>query len=201
MDQNIIRTITNKIDGILKSVEQEKAELQQKQAEAQAAASEARSRMEAATASADTATYHTAKQDETVAATAVEMYNQRLSQISGKHLVSDEENADVVAAIRAEQKKLEKATTRQIIALLKEIEKLGKDYYNQQDELNKLIARWHEKVYEQPHRLGPRFKLHSHELCYNDTDLRTAIHKLVTMYFYREKTGREQYHGKGSIFM
>lgn len=200
MSQTFIETITSKIDGILKNAEQEREILQQNLAEAQGAASEARSRMEAATASADVDAYHAAKQDETVASTAVEMYTQRLSQISSKYLVSEDENASTVAAIHAEQKKLADTTTKQIISHMKEIEKLGKAYFDQQDALNRLIVRWHQKVYKQAHRASPRLEVHPSDLHYDDKYLRGGIHSLVTMYFYRKNTGRDQYHDTGSIW-
>lgn len=200
MSQNLIESITSRINGILESVEREKAELRQKQAEAQTAACEARTRMEAAIASADAAAYHTAKQDEAVAATNVEMYNQRLSQISGKHLVPDEENANIVAVIRAEQKKLEKATAEQVIALIREIEELGKDYYEQQNALDELVIQWHRKVYKQPHPRISRLEADVADLRYNDTDLRMCISNVVTNFFYRQKMGRGSYNGRGDIF-
>lgn len=200
MSQNIIKTITSKIDSLVDSAAHEYEELRQKQAEAQAAVNEARRRMDAATANADAAAYHTAKQDEAVASTSVEMYTQRITQITGRYLVSADENASTVAAIRAAQKKLEADATKQIIAHMKEIEKIGHAYYDNQDALNELLIRWHREIYKQPHRASPKLEVHPSDLRYTDDGLRSAIYHLVTLYFYRNKTGRTHYSGRGSIW-
>lgn len=200
MNNNIIETINNKIDGILNAAKQEIAELEAKLLEAQSEMSKARHCMESAVDSADASVYHAAKQDETIAATAVEMYNRRLSQLASKELVSDEENATTVAAIHAEQKKLADDTTQEILVHLREIEKLGKAYYEQQDALNNLLVRWHQNIYKQPHPRVSRLPVYASDLHYQDSDLRYCIRSLVTLWFYRKKTGREQYHGIGSIW-
>ena len=200
MTKNTIKNINARIDQICADRESEIIELAKKLEDAQTAVASARNLMETSTASADNEAYHAAKEAEKKALISVELYTNRLDQLKGARLVSMAEDARVVAEIRAYQQDLEEDVSKKIIALLSQIEQIGRDYYTAQDDADATLSRWHRQVCRQ---INPTTKqpYRPHQcLRYKDDDLRSCIKQIATLYYYRNQIGREQYHGMGSFW-
>lgn len=200
MNKSVIKTVNTRIDEILSARNAELADAEKALADAKGIVAAARNRAEVATAATDADGYCAACEDVEKATRAVEMYEKRLEQLHGNRLVSVEEDTQTVAEIRAYQKELQDQATEDIINLLSQIEDIGQKYHCNQDEANKLIARWHNQVCQQPHPHGSDLKVSIYDLYAQDRSLRAAICDLVTNYFYRKQKGLAVYQGVGSIW-
>lgn len=200
MNKSVIKTVNTRIDEILSTRNAELADAEKALADAKAAVASGQSRAEAATAATDVDGYCAACEDVEKATRSVEVYEKRLEQLRGNRLVSIEEDARTVTEIRTYQKDLQDKTTESIINLLSQIEDISQAYFLNQDEANRLIARWHNQVCQQPHPRGSDLPVSVYDLHAQDGNLRSAICDLVTNYFYRKQKGLAVYQGVGSIW-
>lgn len=199
MNKSVIKTVNTRIDEILSARNAELADAEKALADAKAAVASAQSRAEAATAATDVDGYCAACEDVEKATRSVEVYEKRLKHLRGNRLVSIEEDTRTVAEIRAYQKELQDKTTEAILNLLSQIEDIGQTYFNNRDEANKLIARWHNQVCQQFKSSGAPV-VYVQDLYAQDGNLCNTICTLVTNYFYRKQKGLAVYPGFGSIW-
>lgn len=200
MENNIIETTNSRIDEILAARAAELAAGENALEDAKAAFVVAQNRADIATAATDVDGYCSAYNDMEKAARTVEVYEARMKQLRGKRIVSVEEDANTMAAIRTYQKELQEKATAEILDLLSKIEDVGKQYWSMQDRANDLIWRWHKEICQQPHPLYPTQDVWPQHLSAADDELRSTIRSIVTLYFYRKHKGVDQYHGVGTIW-
>lgn len=198
--KEFVKTINEKIQRILTDADREKAAASCDLDAAKNRAEEAGEAKREAARLRDSKAFHKAKANESAALDEVEMHRNRLAYASGKRLVTAEENERTMNAIREKQKQLEDEYTGKVINLIQEIEKLGKEYYDQADELQELANNWHKSVYRQPHRCIEGRYAEIYDIRYDDGSLRHCIFDVVTGYFYRTKRGKGSYTGSGSIW-
>lgn len=200
MSKTLIETVNARIAELLAQRDAEIEAAEQAVAEAKAALEEARSRADEAVVSTDVDAYATALADAEKAEMAVKLYTTRLEQLQRKQIVTNEENDSVMSEIREMQKTLMRNASSEIVELLSQVESIGMQYYAEQNAMDRLVARWHSEIRPQAH---PRISNHladPNDLKANDGELRSAIKKYVTDYFYRSRLGVEQYHGTGSFW-
>lgn len=200
MKKTIINTVNARIDEILATRDVELADAEKALADATASMADAQNRAKIAISAGDIDCHNAACEDEEKAKRAMKMHQTRVDQLRGTRLASVAENARTVAEIRAYQKDLQDNATAAIVDLLSQIEVIGQTYIINQNEANELIARWHRQAYQQPHPRNANLPVHVLDLYAQDSVLRTAIHSIVTGYFYRDQKGLPPYRGVGSIW-
>lgn len=200
MPKTLIETVNARIAELLTQRDAEIEAAEQAVTEEKAALEEARNRADEAVISTDVDAYATARADAEKAEMAVTLYTTRLEQLQGKQIVTEEENDSVMSEIREMQRTLMCNASDEIVALLSQIETIGKQYWQDQNAVNNLAARWHSEIKPQAH---PRISGHyasPSDLQANDGNLRQTIQKFATDWFYRRWKGVEQYHGTGSFW-
>lgn len=197
---NIIDSVNAKISVILKKAGEERAAAQEALDAANAKASAAAKDREAAIQASDLEAFHAAKAAETMAADEAELYRGKIALLTGKRLISAQENEETVSEIRTAQESLRDECAKKIMAHIMEIEKIGKQYYEDQDALNKLLFEWHRKIYTQPHPRRKNCDADVWELKFDDGEVRHHIFKIVTNNIYRKFRGLSPYSGNGSIW-
>lgn len=200
MSKTLIETVNARIAELLAQRDAEIEAAEQAVAEAKAALEEARSRADEAVVSTNVDTYAAALADAEKAEMAVKLYTTRLEQLQGKQIVTNEENDSVMSEIREMQKTLMRNASSEIVELLSQIETIGKQYWEEQNAMDRLVVRWHSEIRPQAH---PRISNHladPNDLKANDGNLRCAIQKYVTDGFYRAQLGVDQYNGFGSFW-
>ena len=200
MSKTLIETVNARIAELLTQRDAEIEAAEQAVTEAKAALEEARSRADEAVISTDVDAYATARADAEKAEMAVTLYTTRLEQLRGKQIVTDEENDSVMSEIRAMQKTLMRNASSEIVELLSQIETIGRQYWVEQNAMDELVVRWHREIRPQAHPRISRGYADPNDLKANDGELRCAIKKYVTDWFYRSRLGVEQYHGTGSFW-
>lgn len=200
MNSNFIKNIHAQIDQILADRDREQADLTAKLKDVQAMLAEARNGLKKAAETTNVKAYQEAKEAEFEALNAEEMYTTRIKQLKGSRIVSEEEDAKVVAEIRAYQRKLEEAAVAKVTALLCEAEQVGREYWAAQDAADKALYRWHQKVCKQIKRESNKPCETIEDIRYRDGELRNCIRQLATMYSYRKLIGSDEYHGSGSFW-
>ena len=200
MPKTLIETVNARIDELITARDAEIAAAEQAVAEAKAALEEARTRANEAIVSTDVDAYATARADAEKAEMAVTLYTTRLEQLQGKQIVTNEENDSVMSEIREMQKTLMRNASSEIVELLSQIETIGKQYWEEQNAMDRLVVRWHSEIRPQAHPRFSRGYADSNDLKANDGSLRQAIQKYVTDWFFRDQLGVDQYHGVGSFW-
>lgn len=200
MPKTIIESVNARIDELIAARDTEIENAEKALKDAKAAVAEAQARADAAISATDVDGYESAVADLGKAERSVTLYDARLEQLRNRRTVAAAEDASTMAQIRAYQKELQDTATAEIIALLSRAEEIGRAYYTAQDEINELIWRWHSKVCPQQHPRGSGLTVYPSDLHANDGELRTAIHQIATMYFYRNQLDVAQYSGVGDIW-
>lgn len=188
MPKTIFETVSARIDELIAARDAEIAAAEQAVADAKAAVAAAQDAQDAAIATADVPAYSAARADKEKAEMALEVYSARLAQLENKGYLDPAEDECITREIRAYQRKLQADATEKIIALLSEVEKVGREYWHDQNAADKLYDHWCSSV----------SAMYRHET--KDGELRGAIKALVTNWFYRDRLGVDQYHGTGSFW-
>ena len=84
--------------------------------------------------------------------------------------------------------------------LMGQIETIGHKYFDEQNAVNQLAARWHNEVCPQKHPRIPELTVDAYDLKAEDGALREIIRKIVKDNFYRREVGIAQYRGIGSMW-
>lgn len=198
--KKFIDCVNAKIKAILEQKEEEKAAAKEALDAAEARANTAAKAWETAVKACDPVALHAAKTAQAQAEDEAAMYRQKMMQLSSKRKISAQENKETMAEIRAVQEALKDECSQKILELMKEIESISKQYYQDQDALNELIIKWHRNIYTQPHPRRKGCDADVWDLKIKDSDLRGCIVDVVTNYFYRAHRGLGQYPGGGNIW-
>lgn len=187
-------TLNARINELLEDANREKADLRERLEQANRHVEDARNCMKLATDAADSAAYLEAKQAESEAIAKAEMLSARLSHINSKHLVSKEEDKEMLSSFVEIQQKMADDMTKIIVKHLEEIEIHARKYHDNRNELNDLLRKWDTNIYPQEKTAMGRSRLFN-DIGFCDDQLNHAISELVTNYFYRKHTGRNAYRG------
>lgn len=147
MKKTPLTTTKERIEEIKAKREVLVEDITARQAEARSQIEEASIAMKKATEELDAEAYEKAKGEKHKAQTALEMYNNRFSQIQKQELISEEESDKIVDSLLYYEEDLTEDFKRKLLTPLQELRSLVYDYLDEIDDIENVLKIWQEDIH------------------------------------------------------
>ena len=151
---DITRKTKEKIEQILQNRDNEIKALTKKQKELKDAMEKASKNMQEALLANDTKRYKEWKKKREDIEIDYEVCLKKLELLEKKELVSNEDNKQIRGNLEEAYKELSRSTREKIYSLVKQINEIRADFYEEEEAINTVLNEWHNKIFKQQKQLG-----------------------------------------------